>query len=134
MVDEHAENPDNDADPDRPEHVEPAEPLPYREVTDDAYATAAARDFTITELTPGTLVLRGPCPRCRSVIDIPLVHQVVRSSRFGVNPNPSTQRAGAQSEYVEPMMCTCEDAHPDRPDGLYGCGAYWTLTIARQEP
>jgi len=72
MVDERAENPDKDADPDgQAGHVEPAGPLPYREITEDAYATAAARDFTVTVLATGMLVLRGPCPRCRSVIDIP---------------------------------------------------------------
>ena len=27
-------------------------------------------------------------------------------------------------------MCTCEDDHPNRPEGLSGCGAYWTLTIS----
>lgn len=134
MVDEHAENPDRHPGPGTAGRVESTEALPYQEITDDAFAAAAARDFTVIELAPGTLVLRGPCPRCRSVIDIPLVHEIVRSSRVVINSAPTVPHAGPRREHVEPMMCTCEDAHPDRPDGLYGCGAYWTLTIVRQEP
>ena len=48
-------------------------PLPYTEITDDTYAVDAAKSFTVTEQGRGTLVLRGPCPRCRALIDIPVV-------------------------------------------------------------
>ncbi|MFY1632867.1 hypothetical protein ACN27F_06180 [Solwaraspora sp. WMMB335] len=109
-----------------------AEPIPYREMTDPGYAQAAAQSFTVTEVSLGTLVLRGPCPRCHAVIDIPLVHEIFRSSRLLINPNPPAYRPGPRDEYVEPMMCTCVDAHPDRPDDQYGCGAYWTLTITKR--
>lgn len=104
--------------------IEPDQPLPYLEVTDEAYATAAAQTFSVVEVEPGTLALRGPCPRCNAVIEIPHVDNVVRSAL------PS----GGAPEGGEPMICTCDGLHPNRPDGLYGCGAYWTLIISEQRP
>ncbi|MET8197967.1 hypothetical protein [Micromonospora taraxaci] len=109
------------------------EALPYQEVTDRSYAAFAAENFTVEEPEPGTLVLRGPCPRCRSIIDIPLVHAIVRSSRFLGTARAKTQHQ-ADEAYVEPVICTCEDTHATRPDGRYGCGAYWTMIVHRQEP
>ncbi|MGS2644482.1 hypothetical protein [Streptosporangium sp. LJ11] len=108
------------------------EPLPYKEITDEAYARLAADSFTVEEPYPGTLILRGPCPRCRAPIEIPLVSGIVRSSRSARDRLRRRPRPPAASETVEPMMCTCEDDHPARPEGRYGCGAYWTLTISAQ--
>ena len=54
-------------------------PLPYTEITDETYAESAANDFTVTELARGTLVLRGPCPRCHAFIEIPVVSSIFRS-------------------------------------------------------
>jgi len=105
-------------------------PLPYAETTDDAYSATAAKSFTATKLAEGTLVLRGPCPRCHAVIDIPVVSSVFRGSRSlggwlrAQAPRPS------EDSYTEPMLCTCQDDHPDRPAGRSGCGAYWSLTIS----
>jgi len=105
------------------------EPLPYREVTNEEYAALAARQFTVEEPKPGTLILRGPCPRCHAVIDIPVVGGIFRTSRLlGGN-----LRARQQADYVEPMMCTCEESHLGRPNDVVGCGAYWTLTLSRQD-
>ena len=56
-------------------------PLPYKEITDETYALQAAKNFAVTEPARGTLILRGPCPRCRAVIEIPVVSSVFRSSR-----------------------------------------------------
>ena len=105
-------------------------PLPYKAITDDTYAVDAAKSFSVTELGHGTLVLRGPCPRCRALIDIPVVSSIFRSS-WSVGSwlrarAPKTAEAG----HKEPMMCTCEGDHPNRPEGHKGCGAYWTLTIS----
>ncbi|MEU5869063.1 MULTISPECIES: hypothetical protein [unclassified Nonomuraea] len=107
---------------------EDGEPLPYKEVTDEAYARLAAGSFTVEEPRPGTLILRGPCPRCRAPIEIPLVSGIVRSPR--AVGERLRRRPRPQQETVEPMMCTCEDDHPNRPEGRYGCGAYWTLTVS----
>jgi hypothetical protein len=43
---------------------------------------------------------------------------------------PSRASKAAEAGHKEPMMCTCEDEHPNRPEGFSGCGAYWTLTIS----
>jgi len=97
-------------------------PLPYSEVTEERYAQLAAQHFRVEEPGDGTLILRGPCPRCGTTIEVPVVRSVVRTWWRRPTPEPV-------APHVEPMMCTCEDEHPDRPEGRYGCGAYWTLTI-----
>jgi hypothetical protein len=108
----------------------PDQPLPYAEVTDEAYAEVAARTFTVEEPHPGTVVLRGPCPRCLAVIDIPIVDFVVSRSF----PFAGADAMSSDVGHVESMMCTCEDPHPNRPDGAYGCGAYWVLVVWEQQP
>ena len=100
-------------------------PLPYAETTNDEYARLVARTFTAAEPHPGTLVLSGPCPRCTAPIDIPVVTEVFRDRR-----SRRPDRADREP-LVEPMACTCDEDHPDRPDGLQGCGAYWTLLVPR---
>ncbi|QGN48116.1 hypothetical protein GKC29_15565 [Micromonospora sp. WMMC415] len=107
------------------------EPLPYREVTDEKYAESAARTFTVDEPDPGTLVLRGPCPRCHALIDIAVVDGVFRTSRLlGAGP---WRRGRSTADHEEPMLCTCQESHPGRPDDAVGCGAYWTLVLSRQD-
>ena len=108
------------------------QPLPYLEITNQGYATLAAQNFTIEEPKSGTLVLRGPCPRCNAVIDVPVVSGIVRSFRLFSVRRPSGKNSAAS--HAEPMMCTCEDEHAGRPKDAYGCGAYWTLTLSRQDP
>lgn len=105
-------------------------PLPYREITNLTYAEDAAESFTVTELARGTLVLRGPCPRCHALIDIPVVSSIFRSSRSVSSRLRSRAPKTTEAVHEEPMMCTCEDEHPNRPNGRSGCGAYWTLTIS----
>jgi hypothetical protein len=107
-----------------------AQPLPYREMTDETYPHLAAQRFTVEEPKPGTLVLRGPCPRCNAIIDVPIVSSIFRSSRLLGSERRHRNRSA--TSHVEPMMCTCDDEHPNRPDGAYGCGAYWTLVVTRQ--
>jgi hypothetical protein len=104
--------------------------LPYAEITDDAYSEAAAQSFAVIESSPGILILRGPCPRCATVIDIPVVSNIFRAWRPAGGRGRSRTSKTAELGYVEPMVCTCEHEHPDRPEGLSGCGAYWTLTIS----
>ncbi|SRR6266542_891718 len=104
-------------------------PEPYLEITDDSYASFAAEHFKVEEPMPGTLVLRGPCPRCRAVMEAPVVDSIFRSTRGVRFWRRPTEHAEVESR-VEPMMCDCGEHHPNRPDGLSGCGAYWTLTIS----
>lgn len=106
------------------------EPLPYAEITENTYAQSAAENFVVMEPAPGTLVLRGPCPRCAATIDIPVVSSIFRTSRSLGGWRWNRAAKTTESNHVEPMMCTCEDDHPNRPEGRSGCGAYWTLTIS----
>jgi hypothetical protein len=103
----------------------PSGPLPYLEITQDGYAEQAARTFSIEEAEPGDYVLRGPCPRCGAVVDIPVVAGIFDGSRsLAHRPQP-----GDGGKFTEPVICTCEDDHPNRPPERFGCGAYWNFVI-----
>ncbi|MEU1787244.1 hypothetical protein AB0H03_12660 [Streptomyces sparsogenes] len=101
--------------------------LPYAEVTEDSYAERAAADFTLTEVGPGTAELRGPCPRCGTVIHVPVVSSTYKSFRLSRGARRSSPPPG---ERLEPVICTCADDHPGRPADKVGCGAFWLLRIS----
>ncbi|MFH8926421.1 hypothetical protein ACH4D4_05145 [Streptomyces pristinaespiralis] len=88
-------------------------PLPYLLSNDPAYAAAAAAAFTVDEYG-GAAVLRGPCPRCGTSLEVTAFDEVVR----GVG--------GADPLLV---LCDCREDHPGRPDGRSGCGAYWNFLL-----
>lgn len=104
-------------------------PVRYAETTDDKYSEDAAQMFEPIQVAKGTLILRGPCPRCRAVIEIPVVNSIFRSSRMLSGRLRGPKAGSSQAAYIEPMLCNCQYEHRDRPDGRSGCGAYWTLTI-----
>jgi hypothetical protein len=105
--------------------------LPYEEITVPEYAETAAKTFTVEVLPGGTIILRGPCPRCDAVVQVPVVDEVFKGMRSGLRSVTGvTRRAKDQKDHVEPMICTCEDPHPNRPAYNVGCGAYWTLRIS----
>jgi len=60
---------------------------------------------------------------------VPIVQNIFRGWFPSGGRRNRTLRATEPSR-VEPMMCTCEDEHPQRPEGASGCGAFWTLTIS----
>jgi hypothetical protein len=90
------------------------QPLPYAEVTDDAYAAEAAATLTVSEFGPA-VVLSGGCPRCHDPFTFTLVNEVFR----GETPGPAP--------VYDTIFCTCLADHPQRADGQAGCGAYWTV-------
>jgi hypothetical protein len=103
--------------------------LPYSEITDSTYANLAAQNFALDELEPGILILRGNCPRCGALIEVPAVSgifQGLRSITDIFRRRPTTSPGAA---HLEPMICVCEEEHPNRPKGRVGCGAYWTLIL-----
>ncbi|GAA2195392.1 hypothetical protein [Micromonospora lupini] len=91
-------------------------PLPYAEVTDEAYATQAAAGFQPQEFE-FAVVLSGRCPRCDHPSTTTLVDEVYRKDVAAPDPGYRT------------LLCECEVEHPGRPAGLRGCGAYWTLWL-----
>jgi hypothetical protein len=99
--------------------------LPYDEVTDGFYSATATTTFTAFEAGPGTVQLTGPCPRCGTVIEVSVVSGIYKSvrrlRRTQPRPPPATR--------VAPVICTCVDDHPGRPEGKVGCGAYWLLSL-----
>ena len=97
--------------------------LPYLEVTDPGYAATAASAFEVQEGKLGDLSLRGPCPRCGTVIEIPVFDYVVRRA------GRPTSAAEPPDAGIEPVICTCDEPHEGRPEGQVGCGAYWNFTL-----
>jgi hypothetical protein len=98
-------------------------PLRYQEMTDAQYATTAAGQFEVEEYGVGVLTLRGPCPRCGAMIEIPLVNRVVKGVSQAAAASPREVSEG------EPVICTCEEPHEGRPEGRVGCGAYWNFIL-----
>ncbi|MFE6871559.1 hypothetical protein ACFVFS_34040 [Kitasatospora sp. NPDC057692] len=102
-------------------------------MTEPAYAEEAARTFTVEEYPEG-LLLRGPCPRCGTHIQIELFEAV-----FSRGPTPGgsptgTHADGPEAGSVEPVICTCEEPHPGRPADDIGCGAFWVFLIGPEQP
>jgi hypothetical protein len=96
--------------------------VPYKEITDPAFAVKAAATFTIETYGMGTELLQGPCPRCLAVISIPLFREIVKGGT-------DEGRLSEDEPTGEPMICTCDEEHADRPADRKGCGAYWNLII-----
>jgi hypothetical protein len=63
-------------------------------------------------------------------VDIPLVQGVFSRAPRLLGGRLAVRRETADKS-VEPMMCTCAENHPGRPEDVVGCGAYWTLTLSR---
>ncbi|WP_139218006.1 hypothetical protein [Micromonospora phaseoli] len=95
-----------------------AEPLPYAEVTDGEYAARVAQAFTARQFGPAVL-LSGDCPRCQHPIVCPIVGEIYRRDAPETSSDPGYRT----------LLCSCAADHPARPDGLTGCGAYWTLSM-----
>lgn len=101
--------------------------LPYAEMTKPEFAEKAAANFRPSEDADG-IVLVGPCPRCAAVIEIRLFEEVVRDWF----PWRSRSAPATDGRRVEPMICTCEHDHPNRPADRKGCGAYWNLALVTE--
>src|SRR5258708_11622725 len=92
--------------------------LPYQEITDDSYARKAAPTFRIEQPRTGVRVLRGQCPRCDAIIDIPVMLTVFEGNRWSItglfHRGDSKTR---DADPVEPVLCTCDvHDHPRRPE------------------
>jgi hypothetical protein len=104
--------------------------LPYHEITDDSYAPKAAPTFRIEEPRPGMRVLRGQCPRCDAIIDIPVVPTVFEGNRWSITGLFRSSDKSCDDDSVEHVLCTCDvHDHRGRPEGRTGCGAYWNFFI-----
>jgi hypothetical protein len=116
-----------------------ASPLPYREVTDDAYSTIAAAAFDLEEPLRGRTVLHGPCPRCAHPMTYPIPVGIVareaaqRNRRSWAFPH-FRRRTTLKEAHVWPVICTCRGDHPGRDGNDEGCGAFWVLRILDGPP
>jgi hypothetical protein len=97
----------------------------YREVSEPDYAEEAAATFVIEDFDIGMSLLSGLCPRCGAPIEVPLIDGVFRGDRAVLVD--TAERAGGTR--AVPIICTCTEAHPGRPDGRVGCGAYWIFDL-----
>jgi hypothetical protein len=99
--------------------------VPYREVSEPDYAEKAAATFVIEDFDIGMSLLSGLCPRCGVAIEVPLIDGVFRGDRAG--RVDTAERAGGTRDV--PIICTCTEVHPGRPDGRVGCGEYWIFDL-----
>lgn len=99
------------------------ETLPYDEVTSEELAASAAEQIEEVEEQPEQFLLKGSCPRCgfRTVMLIP--------RRVFLRGNAQSSDPTLGRRVQEPMACECPRAHPNRPPGGVGCGAYWVLEL-----
>jgi hypothetical protein len=94
--------------------------LPYEIGTDPRYSEAV---FRPTSARLSVLVLQGECPRCAALIDIPVLDPVLGGNRTASPGAPSSEDGAV------PLLCTCREPHPGRPDEAVGCGAYWSMVL-----
>lgn len=102
--------------------------LPYAEVTEQGYAETAATTFVARRVGPA-VVLTGPCPRCQDPITCSLVDEVFRRGDPRAPARPAEPPPRDAKPPYRTVLCTCAVAHPYRPEGRIGCGAYWTLVL-----
>ena len=88
--------------------------LPYQEITDDSYASQAAPTFTVEESRPGDRVLRGRCPRCQAIIEIP----VMPSAFTGMRSLSDLFRGGTRRVRPTASSPSCAPAIMAIPAGL----------------
>ncbi|MFJ9643613.1 hypothetical protein [Streptomyces sp. NPDC101206] len=113
-------------------HTDHLDALAYAETTDDTYAAAAARTFSVQRPSKGFTLLNGPCPRCRAALSVPLVSDVLRQAgpRRRRTWRIRLRRTGRDAlRPYDTVRCNCRLPHPGRPEGRRGCGAYWNLRV-----
>jgi hypothetical protein len=98
-------------------------PIPYEEVTKDAYGDVGA-GFRIEPVREGVL-LTGLCPRCGHTTSWLHLNVVFR----GEQSHSPHQLLDKQ---LLPMLCRCHEMHPGRPMEEIGCGAYWNILLIRE--
>lgn len=97
-------------------------PVRYEEVSEQTYGAAFAATCTATPNSRG-VILDGACPRCADLMTFPHVTTVFKTGTV-----PGSQAPASDREEVQ-MLCTCSEAHPGRPKGEDGCGAYWNIRL-----
>jgi hypothetical protein len=102
--------------------------LPYQETTDSRYVEAPG--FSVERAAFGVWILHGLCPRCAAQINVPVLDPVFGGSRvkFALDAAGDDSRPESDEELV-PVLCTCTEAHPGRPAGAVGCGAFWNYSL-----
>jgi hypothetical protein len=103
----------------------------YLEVTKPEYTAEAARTFTV-DTYPEGILLNGTCPRCGAAMQIALLKEMFSRAILRRKHVPDGQPEPVQR--VEPVICTCAEAHAGRPEGYVGCGAYWVFALADTAP
>lgn len=103
-----------------------ATPEPYEVKTEEDYA-AKFTDGGQAIPVSGGLSIEGICPRCKSEMAFPHVTSVFKF----LSPSRTLKGTAKDGENVS-IVCWCEEAHPNQPAGVKGCGAYWNVTFQTQ--
>lgn len=85
-----------------------------------------------------SVTVSGPCPNC----DHPFIDTDVLSApidvggALGGSDGFDLHRVNADTLVLPPatLRCTCKGTHRGRPNGVSGCGIYFTVTATPDEP
>lgn len=91
-------------------------PIPFQETRHPAFAESAAMTFVVI-VSGRHRTFSGPCPRCADHMEFPW--------DTDTHLNLAVERDSARV----PFVCTCRIVHPNTPNGLFGCGAMWDMTL-----
>jgi hypothetical protein len=91
--------------------------IPYRSESVVLDAACAAR-WSGTK-TGAMMNLSGPCPRCGDQAP----------NQVGLQVTALEAMAPSRDSLIVNLVCTCQQPHPDRPDGAYGCGRSWSGVV-----
>jgi len=114
-------------------------PLPYEVSHDPSYNEVTAQTSVVrlipSQEEPDSIIIEGPCPRCRHAV-LFIEHIITyRDASFAPFRDRSFNRAmreaarAIRSRDVE-VICDCDSYHPERPLVRRGCGASWVLHVA----
>lgn len=96
---------------------------PYREWTDAELADRLQRSGVEVIQDGRRVTFRWECPACG--------HDCSRPMRVGPRAVglSGLRRGGQPRSSVEILSCTCLEEHPQRPDGVEGCGFWARITV-----
>ncbi|WP_143268812.1 hypothetical protein [Amycolatopsis vastitatis] len=105
-------------------------PDEYQEKNEPEFTNKVATTFTSHEAPDGSVLLRGPCPRCGHVTEHLISAGVLRrASRLW--SRRADRELPPDEDEDERMCCYCDGEHSGQPDGYRGCGAFWSLKVDR---
>jgi hypothetical protein len=104
-------------------------PDPYDFHEPGGWATKVAT-FEQRLIDKTTVVLRGKCPHCEHQMSVELPIERRSGKRL---KSELTNDEPLDNPFDLVAACNCQQKHPERPDDLWGCGAFGTLRVGASD-